>query len=99
MTETEFDVVVLGAGPAGENAAGRAADHGLRVAIVEPELIGGRCSYWGSIPPKTLLRPGDVVAAARRVPGAAAAVTGNMDVEAAFQRRNYMPSDWDDSGQ
>jgi pyruvate/2-oxoglutarate dehydrogenase complex dihydrolipoamide dehydrogenase (E3) component len=99
MTETGFDVIVLGAGPAGETAAGRAADNGLTVAIVEPELIGGECSYWGCIPSKTLLRPGDVVAAARRVPGAAEAVTGAIDVDAAFARRNYMTSDWDDSGQ
>jgi dihydrolipoamide dehydrogenase len=95
----EFDVVVLGAGPAGENAAGRASDNGLSVAIVEPELIGGECSYWGCIPSKTLLRPGDVVAAARRVPGALQAVTGAIDVAAAFAQRDYMTSSWDDSGQ
>jgi dihydrolipoamide dehydrogenase len=95
----EYDVVVLGAGPAGETAAGRAAGHGLSVAIVEPELVGGECSYWGCIPSKTLLRPGDVVAAARRVPGAAEAVTGRIDVAAAFAQRDYMTSNWDDSGQ
>src|SRR3954467_5236933 len=94
-----FDVVVLGAGPAGETAAGRAADNGLSVAIVEPELVGGECSYWGCIPSKTLLRPGDVVAAARRVPGAAQAVTGSIDANAAFARRDYMVSDYDDKGQ
>src|SRR3954470_20918485 len=98
MTD-EFDVVVLGAGPTGENAAGRAADHGLRVAIVERELVGGECSYWGCIPSKTLLRPGDLVAAARRAPGAAEAVTGPIDVGAAFAQRDYMTSSWDDSGQ
>jgi pyruvate/2-oxoglutarate dehydrogenase complex dihydrolipoamide dehydrogenase (E3) component len=95
----ELDVVVLGAGPAGENAAGRAADRGLRVAIVEAELIGGECSYWGCIPSKTLIRPGDVVAAARRVPGAAAAVTGEIDVAAALAQRDHMTNDWDDTGQ
>ena len=73
---TEFDVIVVGAGPAGEVAAGRCADGGLRVAIAEHELVGGECSYWGCIPSKTLMRPGDVMAAARRVPGAAQAVTG-----------------------
>src|SRR4051812_15028513 len=99
VTTNEFDVVVLGAGPAGETAAGRAADNGLSVAIVEPELVGGECSYWGCIPSKTLLRPGDVVAAARRVPGAAEAVTGRIDAAAAFAQRDYMTSSWDDSGQ
>ena len=65
MTD-ELDVIVIGAGPAGENAAGRCADGGLRVALVERELVGGECSYWGCIPSKTLIRPGDVLAAARR---------------------------------
>jgi pyruvate/2-oxoglutarate dehydrogenase complex dihydrolipoamide dehydrogenase (E3) component len=94
-----YDVVVLGAGPAGETAAGRVAGHGLSVAIVEPELVGGECSYWGCIPSKTLLRPGDVIAATRRVPGAAEAVTGRIDPAAAFAQRDYMTSSWDDSGQ
>src|SRR2546428_11907628 len=95
----EFDVVVVGAGPAGENAAGRAADGGLSVAIVERELVGGECSYWGCIPSKTLLRPGDVVAAARRVPGAAEAVTGAIDVGAAPARRGSPVRERDDSRQ
>jgi pyruvate/2-oxoglutarate dehydrogenase complex dihydrolipoamide dehydrogenase (E3) component len=93
------DVVVVGAGPAGENAAGRCADGGLSVALVERELVGGECSYWGCIPSKTLIRPGDVLAAARRVPGAAEAVTGRLDTEAAFAQRDYMTADWDDQGQ
>ena len=79
-----FDVVVIGAGPAGETVAGRCADGGLSVAIVERELVGGECSYWGCMPSKTLIRPGDVIAAARRVPAAAAAITGPLDVDAAF---------------
>jgi pyruvate/2-oxoglutarate dehydrogenase complex dihydrolipoamide dehydrogenase (E3) component len=94
-----FDVVVIGAGPAGENVAGRCADGGLSVAIVERELVGGECSYWGCIPSKTLIRPGDVLAAARRTPGAAAAVTGQLDVAAALARRDYMTSSWHDDGQ
>jgi dihydrolipoamide dehydrogenase len=93
------DVVVVGGGPAGEVAAGRCADRGLSVALVEQELVGGECSYWGCIPSKTLLRPGDVLAAARRVPGAAAAADGPVDVAAALARRDYMTSSWDDSGQ
>ena len=98
MTDT-FDVIVLGAGPTGENAAGRVVDNGMTAAIVEPELIGGECSYWGCIPSKTLLRPGDVIAAARRVPGAAEAITGRIDAAAAFAQRDYQVSSYDDSGQ
>ena len=95
-----FDVIVVGAGPAGRarcRAAGRRRPVGHR--IVERELIGGECSYWGCMPSKTLIRPGDVIAAARRVPGAAEAVTGSINVKAALARRDWMTSDWDDSGQ
>lgn len=97
MTD-RFDVIVIGAGPPGENAAGRAADRGLSVAIVEERLAGGECSYYGCIPSKTLIRPGDVRAAARRVPGAKEAVTGAVDVDAAFAQRDYMTNNWTDAG-
>lgn len=94
----EFDVVVIGAGPPGENAAGRARAGGLSVAIVEERLVGGECSYYGCIPSKTMIRPGDVLAAARRAPGAAEAVTGSIDVDAALKQRDYMTSSWSDEG-
>lgn len=96
MTDQQFDVIVLGAGPAGENAADVAVRHGLTAAIVERELVGGECSYWACMPPKALLRPGDVADAAGRTPGF---VGGEIDVEAALARRNSLASDWDDTGQ
>ena len=74
-----YDVVVVGAGAVGENAADRAGRHGLRVAVVEGELAGGECSYWACMPSKALLRPGAALAAARAVPGAAHAVSGGVD--------------------
>ena len=95
----EFDVIVIGGGPAGENAAGRTAAGGLRTALVEHQLIGGECSYWGCVPSKALIRTGSVIADARRVPGAAPAVTGSIDVAKALAWRDYMVSGYDDSGQ
>ncbi|MCV2396171.1 NAD(P)/FAD-dependent oxidoreductase [Actinotalea sp. M2MS4P-6] len=94
-----YDVVVLGAGATGENAADRASRGGLSVVVVESELVGGSCSYWACMPSKALLRPGQVLATARAVGGAAGAVTGDVDVEATLDRRDYFASDWDDSGQ
>jgi len=100
MSEPQiYDVIVLGAGPVGENAADRAQRTGLSVAVVESELVGGECSYWACMPSKALLRPGQVLAAARGVGGAAQAVTGGVDAAATLARRDYFASDWDDGGQ
>lgn len=96
--EREFDVVVLGAGAVGENVADRARAAGLEVAIVEHELVGGECSYWACVPSKALLRSTAALRAARRVPGAAEAATGDLDVAAVLARRDYWVSDWDDHG-
>src|SRR3954466_14999748 len=95
----EADVFVIGGGPAGEVVAGRCADRGLGTVLVDSELVGGERSYWGCIPSKPLGRRGDVLAAARRVPGAAAAVRGSLDVAAALARRDYMTSGWKDDAQ
>jgi dihydrolipoamide dehydrogenase len=95
----QFDVVVIGGGPAGENIAGRCVDCGASIAVVEGELLGGECSYWACMPSKALLRPGEVLAEVRRVPGAAAAVTGPIEVEAVLGWRDDLTSHWHDDSQ
>lgn len=93
----EFDVIVIGAGPAGEVAAGRLGEAGLSVAVVEGHLIGGECSYYGCMPSKALLRPAEAIAEARRIPGAQEAAASELDVEAVLARRDEVIHDLDDS--
>jgi pyruvate/2-oxoglutarate dehydrogenase complex dihydrolipoamide dehydrogenase (E3) component len=99
MAEREFDVVVLGAGPAGEVCAGRLGTQGLDVALVEHHLVGGECSYYACMPSKSLLRPAELLDEVQRVPGAREAVTGSLDVGAALRRRDDVIHNRDDSSQ
>ncbi|MER5719330.1 NAD(P)/FAD-dependent oxidoreductase [Streptomyces sp. NPDC002132] len=102
MTETEtnlYDVVVLGAGPVGENVADRTRAAGLTTAVVESELVGGECSYWACMPSKALLRPVIARADARRVPGLAHLVQGPLDTAAVLAHRDRKTSGWNDDGQ
>ena len=95
----EHDVIVIGAGPAGEVCAGRASEEGLDVALVERELVGGECAYWACMPSKALLRPAQLLAEVRRVPGARQAVTGALDPAVVLARRDEVIHDLDDSAQ
>jgi len=96
MSEYSYDVIVLGAGPTGENAADRAVRGGLTAAIVEAELVGGECSYWACMPSKALLRPAGVVSEAGSVRGVAGA---RLDPAEVLARRDHFAADWKDDGQ
>lgn len=95
----EYDLIVLGGGPVGENVADRAVQGGLTAIIVESELVGGECSYWACMPSKALLRSAQALRGAQHVAGASQAVTGKLDVRAVFDRRDSFTSNWSDDGQ
>jgi pyruvate/2-oxoglutarate dehydrogenase complex dihydrolipoamide dehydrogenase (E3) component len=99
VSSKDFDVIVLGAGPAGEVCAGRLADNGLSVALVERELVGGECSFYACMPSKALLRGAQALAEARRVPGAAEAAGGELDVAAVLRRRDEVVHNLSDDAQ
>jgi len=99
MASQQYDVIVIGGGPAGENVAARAVKGGLSAVVVEAELVGGECSYWACVPSKALLRPLHALAAARSVAGARQAVSGTLDVGAVLARRDDFAAHWDDAGQ
>jgi len=95
MTD-EYDLIVLGGGPVGENVADRAVQGGLTAVIVESELVGGDCSYWACTPSKALLRPGDALRGAQAVRGIEG---GALDAAEVLARRDWFVADWSDAGQ
>jgi pyruvate/2-oxoglutarate dehydrogenase complex dihydrolipoamide dehydrogenase (E3) component len=99
VTDKAYDAIVLGAGPAGEVAAGKLADAGWKVAIVEKDLVGGECSYYACMPSKALLRPADVLAEGKRIPGVPVADDAELEPGAILARRDAAIHDLDDSGQ
>jgi pyruvate/2-oxoglutarate dehydrogenase complex dihydrolipoamide dehydrogenase (E3) component len=99
MDQQDYDVIVLGAGPVGQNAAERARASGLSVAVVERELVGGECSYWACVPSKALLRPVIALSEVRQIDGAREAATGSISAQGVFGRRDRYVTNWDDTDQ
>ena len=99
MTETVYDVIIIGAGAVAENVADRAVQGGLTAVLIESELVGGECSYWACMPSKALLRSGIALRAAQNVEGTKQAITGGLDVAAVLKRRDSFTSNWNDQGQ
>src|SRR3954471_15642887 len=99
MSTYSYDVVVIGAGPVGQSVVERCGAAGLSVAVVERELVGGECSYWGCVPSKSLLRPVIAIDDALSVEGSREAVVGEIAPAGVFGRRDRYVTNWNDSGQ